>query len=111
MNVSYSAIASTIAAVLAGAALAAALTNTGPTGPRGLTGSQGQAGKNISQTAQSARLGVCWDATYGNTSDGISYVETVTVAPPVISGGVYQCGQGLAFVTVVPQASTTQANG
>lgn len=108
MRTTYNAIASTAACILAGAALTAALTHAGATGPRGAQGQPGPAGKNsvISQTAQTARLGICYGDTWGTTTDGTSYVTTVSIASPVLSGGVFECPQGLTFASVVPQPSS-----
>jgi hypothetical protein len=104
-NSTYSVIASTVAAVLAGAALATALTSSGP---RGVQGPAGKAG-TTTQSAQTARLGICYGDTWGTTTDGTSYVTTVSIASPVLSDGVYQCPQGLTFTSVVPQAQQTSA--
>ena len=112
MSLSYSTIASTTAAVLAGAALAAALTHSGPAGIRGAQGPAGQAGKTVSitsQAASTARFGVCWGDTWGTTSGGTSYVTTVSLASPVLADGVFECPQGLTFTSVVPEPQQTSA--
>lgn len=99
MKVTYPAIASTVAAVLAGAALTVSLTHSGPqgmTGPRGIQGPQGVTGKN----AQIAHLGLCWDLPNeiaAGTSD--NYQEGITA--PVLTDGVPSCPIG-SFVSIVP---------
>lgn len=57
-----------------------------------------QAAKTASQ-ANNARLGVC----YSTQRDSVTYdINDVSLQPPVVSGGVYQCPSGMNFVSVVP---------
>lgn len=97
-------IAALVACALAGASLAVAFTHSGPAGPSGQRGPAGPPGKAPSVTRD--RYGVCWDATYGGTGTGYNWVQTVTIDPPQISNGVYQCPQGETFVTIQPLPAT-----
>lgn len=57
-------------------------------------------------SAAIARLGVCWNASYGTaTGDYGSYAESMSIDAPVTAGGVTTCPQGDTFVPVVPQAT------
>lgn len=97
-------IAAIVACILAGAALAVALTHSGPTGLAGPAGPAGPPGRAVS--VQQARYGVCWSyTTFTRTyTDGSSdtWVSTISVDPPQVSNGVYQCPQGETFVTIQP---------
>lgn len=84
---------SSVATVLAGAALVVSLTHSGPTGVRGPTGPQGPAG-NTGHSATVAHLGVCV-----STDSSQSYVTAVTV--PVVMAGVPSCPIG-SFISIVP---------
>jgi hypothetical protein len=109
MKITFSAVASTVACVLAGAALAASLTHTGPrgmTGPQGTAGAAGRTG-NPGLSAVTAHLGICWTTTT-QTSDETSWINSVMVQSPQITNGVYQCPDGETFVPIVPQ--TQQAS-
>jgi ABC-type Na+ efflux pump permease subunit len=64
-----------------------------------------QAGSAVS-SANLAHLGICWDASYGTTSENDGpYAESVDVESPIVSNGVYSCPQGDTYVTIVPQVS------
>ena len=94
-----------VACVLSGAALAVSLTHAGPAGPTGPQGVRGPAGQqgNAGRAAQTARLGVCWSYTTQTSSDGsVTWVNSETLSSPVLSNGVYTCGQGEQFVSIVP---------
>ncbi len=61
-----------------------------------------QAQQQASKTAQqasTARLGICWNSTTDNTTFD---VQSIQLASPVVTGGVYQCPSGMNFVSVVP---------
>lgn len=98
----FAKIASAVACVLAGAALAVSLTHSGPRGPEGPRGPQGQAG-NPGKAAQVARLGICWSDAYQD-SGGLSWIDSLSIDQPILSNGVYTCPQGDTFVSTVPQA-------
>lgn len=102
----FAKIASTVACVPAGAALAVSLTHHGPAGPRGPQGQQGPQG-NAGKAATTARFGVCWSDAYQNSST-VSWADAVSIDQPVLSDGVYTCPQGDSFVSVVPQAGKAQ---
>jgi hypothetical protein len=90
---------SILAAILAAAALAFALTHAGPrgvAGQRGPAGPQGQTGHN----AEVAHLGLCveWDS----TGTYVAYIAT-----PTAIDGVPSCPTG-QFTSIVPQNLTGQ---
>jgi hypothetical protein len=103
MTLTYARIASTIACILAGAALAVSLTHGGPAGPRGSRGPQGQHG-TTGHAAQVARLGICWNDTY-QTSGTSEWVTSIAITAPLVNDGVYTCVQGATFTSIVPQTS------
>jgi hypothetical protein len=91
-----------LCAFLAAAALAVSLTHRGPPGQPGPAGARGPAGPqgNTGRNAQTARLGICWNASYQN-SGGVTWVNAITLSPASLVGGVYVCDQG-TFVSIVP---------
>jgi hypothetical protein len=108
----YAPIASTIACVLAGAALAVSLTHAGPRGLAGPHGQAGPAGKNGStaQSAVTARLGTCWKAPATSNGAGAVRVTWVSISQPVLADGVCTCPDGSTFTSIVP-APSASANG
>jgi hypothetical protein len=89
----YVAITSTLACILALAALTVSITHAEP----------------VTSQAQTARLGFCWESDYQQVlSGGASFVENMNITPANLSDGVYACPDGEVFVSVVPQ--TTSAN-
>jgi type II secretory pathway pseudopilin PulG len=63
---------------------------------------QQQAARTAAQ-ASGARLGVCYNTT---TDESTFDLQTLNLASPVESGGVYQCPSGMTFVSVVPAAGS-----
>ena len=107
MRASLPVVASLVAAILAGAALAVSVLHAGPRGlpgRQGATGSQGQPGKAASATQE--RFGICWSETtftqdWSNGSSS-TWVNGVSIDSAQIMSGVYQCPQGETFVSIVP---------
>jgi hypothetical protein len=98
--VRLAAVASVIACILAGAALAMSLLHAGPAGPQGPAGAQGPSGRPGTSAAQN-RFGVCWQY-FTQTSDNLTWVTSVTIDQAIYADGVYQCPQGETFVSIVP---------
>ena len=99
-----SVILSTVACVLAGAALAVCLLHAGPQGPQGPPGVRGPSGPqgDPGRAAQASRFGICWSE-FTQTGSGEVWVSSISIDQPVISSGVYTCPQGDTFVSIVPQ--------
>lgn len=98
-------VAALVACVLAGAALAVSLMHAGPSGPRGLRGAPGPPGRSVSVKQQ--HYGICWQSTSGGDGTGYYWVQSVSIDPPQISNGVYQCPQGETFVSIQPLPAST----
>jgi hypothetical protein len=109
VNIHYSAVASTLACLLAGAALAVSMAHGGPQGRdgrQGLAGSQGVAGLRgpagpQGSAPREAGLGICYEDSQV-TSGAVTYVNYVYIGQPVISGGVVTCTPGTTYVPVMP---------
>jgi hypothetical protein len=99
-------IASAVACVFAGAALAVSLTHHGPDGPRGPSGPRGQIGQT-GQNAEVAHLGVCWQYAYDSTTGDVS---SVSLSAPDLTDGVPSCPSG-SFISIVPQPLAQSING
>ncbi len=103
----FAVISALVACVLAGAALAVALSHGGPRGPQGPAGPVGHAGVSAAQS----RFGVCWNSqSFTQTwSDGSSstWLNSVTIDQAVYDHGVYTCPQGDTFVSIVPGPAVT----
>lgn len=111
MRLNPATVPSIVACAISAAALAATLTHhgpAGPPGPRGATGPAGAAGRNADPTRY--RYGVCWTE-YTSTSGTVSWVTSVDIEPAQIVSGVYQCPQGMTFVSIVPQPLPTSPSG
>lgn len=96
----FAVIAALVACALAGAALAVALTHSGPAGPVGPQGPAGRAGVSAAQS----RFGICWQAPVNESlvSAGYSAVGYVSIDQAIYASGVYTCPQGETFVSIVP---------
>jgi hypothetical protein len=109
MTIGYSQVASTLAVILAGAAIAVSLTSSGPQGVQGPKGSTGATGKSGS-AANMNTLGFCWsDSTetfnneVDNNIDGYPFMTGIYFDHPVELGNIlFSCPTGETFVSVVP---------
>jgi hypothetical protein len=53
--------------------------------------------------AQHARLGICWSEVAGSVDGNGNYLPGyVSIESPTLQGGVYSCGNGETYVSVVP---------
>jgi hypothetical protein len=66
-------------------------------------------GQSVSSTqttvasAQHARLGICWSEVSGTIGpNGTYYPGSVSIIPLTLQSGVYSCGNGSTYVSVVP---------
>jgi hypothetical protein len=66
-------------------------------------------GQSLSSTqttvasAQHARLGICWSEVSGSVGqNGTYYPGSVFITSLTLQGGVYSCGNGSTYVSVVP---------
>ena len=107
--ITFPRVASIVACVLAGMALAVSLTHSGPRGYDGPPGPQGPAGPrgatgSAGTSATQQRLGICWTATASSPllTAGYEAVQYVSVDQAIYSNGVYTCPQGETFVSIVP---------
>jgi Flp pilus assembly protein TadG len=65
--------------------------------------------------AVTAHLGVCWQESGGSAVDlygsTFYYTSGVSLEPAQVVSGVYQCGSGYQFVSVVPTSGTNGGGG